>query len=61
MKIKLRLDIEFAQVSTFLHVTKICGKIGQNPKNRHQVRFGAQFTSKHDDNDRIHQKHHTVQ
>ena len=53
--INLKLAIIFAHVSIFLCVAKKSGKIGQNQENREEITFEAQFPSKHDNHDRIHQ------
>ena len=55
MKIGLKSAIIFAYVSMFLCVVRKSSKIGQNRKNCHEIKLEAQFPSKHDYYDRIHQ------
>ena len=54
-KINLKLTISFGHVSIFFCVVKKSGKICRSRENRDKIKFGAQFPSKHDNHDRMHQ------
>ena len=55
VKISLKLAINFAHIGIFQCVVKKSGKIDQNLENGDEIKFGAQFPTKHDNHDRIHQ------
>ena len=55
VNIELKLAIIFSHVIIFHFVVKENGKIGQNQENRGKNKFGAQFPSKHENYDKMHQ------